>query len=162
MLVHGVKWVTFAEKRILLVLHAFRQFCMVHVHLNGIARGAPPDKCALLLQSQMEVQSRLFARAPGTSDVFLVLRNGSSARLAIHCFTYDRPSSFQRLWASLMAARPAGLPTSVVIHVDYDDARSSEWQQQARISIRSFVCIFEFHLGPDLPLACLTSDRLGI
>lgn len=50
--------------------------------------------------------------------------------LVIHIFTFNRPDKFARLWTSLMAAQQSRLPTSLVIHVDYDAKRSDEWQRQ--------------------------------
>eukprot|EP00049_Salpingoeca_infusionum_P003135 m.63900 g.63900 ORF g.63900 m.63900 type:complete len:837 (-) comp11978_c0_seq4:392-2902(-) len=52
-------------------------------------------------------------------------------RLIIHCFTFDRPDDFSRLWRGLLRAQPvSGLEISIVIHVEYDETNSTSWQDQ--------------------------------
>ena len=52
-------------------------------------------------------------------------------RLVIHCFAFNRPRQFVRLWNSLTRAeRAERMTTSIVIHVDRDNQNSSGWRTQ--------------------------------
>eukprot|EP00730_Choanoeca_flexa_P017861 TRINITY_DN8643_c0_g1_i5.p1 TRINITY_DN8643_c0_g1~~TRINITY_DN8643_c0_g1_i5.p1 ORF type:complete len:818 (+),score=165.31 TRINITY_DN8643_c0_g1_i5:29-2482(+) len=51
-------------------------------------------------------------------------------KLSIHCFAFDRPENFQRLWSSLSRAKPTVLDITFTIHVDYDDSNSESWRAQ--------------------------------
>eukprot|EP00055_Hartaetosiga_balthica_P014883 m.84709 g.84709 ORF g.84709 m.84709 type:complete len:776 (-) comp8716_c0_seq9:280-2607(-) len=54
--------------------------------------------------------------------------------LNIFCFAFNRPNDFSWLWQNLMHAKPSGIRTKIVIHVDFDKDNSEGWQEQVRIA----------------------------
>lgn len=70
------------------------------------------------------------------------------AHLVVHCFAYNRPANFKRMWESLMATVPtAGLATSVVIHVEHDDDGGESWRQQVEM-VQSYARPGRCAVGP--------------
>lgn len=59
----------------------------------------------------------------------------SGPRLVVHLFAFNRPSKFAKLWESLQQAERTRIPCSIVVHVDCDAERSSEWQQQVTAAL---------------------------
>lgn len=92
-----------------------------------------------------ELQSRLLARS---SSALRGMRNATTGKLVIHCFAYNRPDKFKRMWESLMSTASTGdLPTSVVIHVDRDDAEGPAWRAQVSMVV-ALVATGTCEVGP--------------
>jgi hypothetical protein len=62
------------------------------------------------------------------------LQANRNPKLVVHCFAFDRPNNFKRLWTSLSHAKPTVLDVSFIIHVDYDPKKSEDWQSQVDVA----------------------------
>jgi hypothetical protein len=99
------------------ILHCHHRTGLFPQGSPTLHRASPPKEEA---QSYLNVEDAV----PGKP-----LRNRAPL-LEIHCFAFDRPEHFQRLWTSLTAAKPTILQVHIVVHVDYDNSNSSGWQRQ--------------------------------
>lgn len=69
--------------------------------------------------------------APGPAAKTNSHSGGARPRLQVHCFTFNRPASFGRLWTSLMSAHPAEhVEVDIVIHSEFDPAGGEAWREQ--------------------------------
>ncbi|EDQ85420.1 uncharacterized protein MONBRDRAFT_29316 [Monosiga brevicollis MX1] len=107
-------------------------------HSPAVTQPHKPARTAPVFASHAQVEdSRLSRTNADVVDNSGSERAGTDSgttswrpRLAVHCFAFDRPEHFERLWSSLHRAQPAQtLDVHFVLHVDFDPLNSTEWLQ---------------------------------